>query len=318
MITEHQRQQRQKGLGASDLAAILYVDEYATGADVQAQKLYGVTIPENEAMRIGSALERPVIELAEPTIGPVTYRHTRRRIKDSPIVCNLDAIAKRDGSPVEAKTHAIVGRGNASQWGESGTADVPQRVIVQTTAQMAAIGAERCYVVALIAGRGVVVFEVPFDAELAELIVTRARAWWQTHIVERQPVPHQTPALDILKRIERPAGKTVELGEYAEGVALEWRQAREQRLTVEKDEEDFQRQAIAALGDAEIGILPCGATVEYRATTDRRLNQQKLKSEYPQVYAACLAESITRTLRLKGAPNGLGQLTGDSGPADGN
>lgn len=301
MITERQRKRHRNHLGSSDLAAILGLNPWMSGADVQQIKLYGGSIPETEAMRIGSALERSVIDLAEPTIGKVTRKALERRVPDSPILVHLDAITVDGGEPVEAK---VVGAHAASDWGDTGTDDVPHPVVVQAHGHMMGCGAQNCWVVALIGGTRLGIYRVPFDGELADIIRSRASAWWQLHIVNRAPVTDHTPSLDVVRRIERIAGKTIPLDDSAERLALEYEQLRNVRLASEKAEDARKAELLAMLGDAEVGTFPCGGRVEVSGYRKRTLDQKALQRDYPDAYAACMAETIVRTMRLKGMADG--------------
>ena len=47
-------------LGASDIAAVLGIAPYRTALDVWAEKVHGIGVTDNEPMRIGRELERPL------------------------------------------------------------------------------------------------------------------------------------------------------------------------------------------------------------------------------------------------------------------
>lgn len=312
MITNHQRLLRRRALGASDLPAVLGVDPYRSPADIQLEKLHGAEAVETDAMRVGTALERPIIKLAEPWIGPTHFKATRRRLADAPIVVNIDAFA--GVVPVEAK---VVGDYAAKEWGDSGTDQVPSRVVVQTTAQMAAVGADHCYVVALIGGTSLRVYRLAFDSELATWIVNNATGWWERHVINKAPVTGARPSLELLSRIRREPGKTIPLDSRAEELIGTWSMAREKRLAAEKIEDEFKADILALLEDAEIGTLPNGARIEYICTKTRRLDQKALAAGYPEAYAACMRETITRTMRLKGAGDVRRMLGASTGGENG-
>lgn len=301
MITPRQLARRAKYLGASDIPAILGLSEYANGADVQAAKLHGAAPVETEAMRLGSALERSIIEAAN--LGRVSFRNTERRIADSPILAHLDATV--DGVPVEAK---LVGSHAAQSWGDSGSHDVPIAVAVQVTTQMASVEADHAYVVALIGSTRLGVYRVPFDAELADYIIRTARSWWELHVVQRAPVQGGLPSMETIRAIKRHEGKSIPLDDAAERIAVELQALRDRRLAAEKDESEARRGLLALLGDAEIGTFPGGGRVEYIDTRPKRIDLEKLRSEYPDVYAACSTIGSSRTLRLKGFDYGGSSL----------
>lgn len=90
---------------------------------------------------------------------------------------------------------------------------------------------------------------------------------------------------------ERPG---IELNDEQAGWVRVFQQASEQieRMTEVRDE--ARRHLEEALGEAEIGTVNGVSRVQWTHVSSTRLDQRKLKEQYPDVHAACVALSMTR------------------------
>jgi putative phage-type endonuclease len=138
------------GIGASEAPAMLGVDPWTTPLQLWRRKL-GRTLEreDSQAMRVGRALEGPVVELARELL-PVPVRRNRKSYTHPgwptvPMFATPDGFAgcgdlKRG---VEVK---VVGYRSAADWDDG----VPQRVQLQTQAQMEVCDIPAVWVIALV------------------------------------------------------------------------------------------------------------------------------------------------------------------------
>lgn len=248
-----------QALGASEIAAILGLSPWTTAYEIWARKTGRlVEDKQSKAIEAGRRLEEAVLDWAEEHLGPI-QRCVECLIPGTPIVCHPDGLTQ-DHQPVEAKTSGITGP-LYGEWGEPGTDEIPDYYLVQALVQLEATKGDLCYVPALLGGRGFQLFRVLANKALQAEIIERALHWWREHVEKDKP-PQQTtpPPLEVLKRLRRTPKKTVEI---AAELVEAWLQAKQQARQAAQAADEAQAALIAALGDAEAGLLPDGRMVTY-------------------------------------------------------
>ena len=271
-ITEAQRLARRGHLGSSDMAALLGVDPWRSAADVYLEKT-GRLIDDGggdgeidgaSALYLGNRLEDSVLDYAEDRLGPL-IRNVEKRLDGTPIVVHTDGLVLKSGEPVEAKTHKIVGGYLSDEhWGGDGSDEVPDRVIVQAHAHMLAHAAPVCYVPALIGGRGLTMFTIPFKPRLGDIIAQRAVEFWATNVQGDTPPASSTPHMQIVKRLRHEPGKVIEVDP---AIVQAWLDAKSAASTADAAADEAKAALLAALGDAEAGECDAlGAVTNYEQT----------------------------------------------------
>jgi hypothetical protein len=118
------------------------------------------------------------------------------------MLAHLDATAAQVGHAgrriVEAKW-----RGSREGFGEPGSADVPQKILLQVQAQCRVAEISLAFVPVLFLRPPVVIYEVPYDVELGDMIEAGVdRFWWHVTNDKAPLVDLDAPeAIAILKRI---------------------------------------------------------------------------------------------------------------------
>jgi len=309
-ITETQRLRRSENIGSSDMAAIMGLSPYASSYDVYLNKVYPTKGISSEAMDIGTHLEQGIINYCETKIGKI-LPNQYRRVAGTKMAANIDGLALDDGNkPCEFKTAGILSsfaRG-ISDWGDAGTPDVPDHVAIQCHVHMLALTAnvesmsgypEYCHVGALIGGRGIVMFKVPFDRELAEHMVRVADEFWVGHVEPRIPPRDVSPSLGTIKTITRIPNKVVMGGD---DILTSW----ETRKAL-KDEEKYahdaakvkQAEILAQLGDAEAIKLPDGSMITYFTSSRTVFQSARFQADHPEMYNEYTGKTTYPTIRYK-------------------
>lgn len=255
MITEKQREERKRYIGSSDSPAILGVDPYRNAADVYYSKVGGAESPENEAMTLGSYLEPAVLDRFEKEFGLKLRRDEMRVAADGILCANHDALVIDRPEGVEAKTTGLVsGRPNEA-YGEPGTDEVPESVIVQAHHQMIVSQLELVWVPVLIAGRGYQVYRVDRDNDLCQAIERRCVQFWREHVEPRVPPPDSIPSVEIIRRIRREPGKVTQI---PSSVVEAWQAAKESVRAAMDEKDKAEAVLLTMLGDAEAGDCSLG------------------------------------------------------------
>ena len=307
MLTAKQLLERRKHLGASDVAALFGLDPFKTATDVWFSKAFELTVTEpsqqSDAIEMGNDFEAPLLGFAarELNVQISTEPDDLFAIcEDHPIfAATLDAriMPKAIKEAIEAKTTS-----SASEYGEEGGDQVPDRVNIQVQAQMLAHNLDRVHVVALIGRMGLKrqLFKVNRNEKIISAIIEKGEAFWRNYIETKLQPPESEFGLGSLEIIKRVIRVPQTWAEIDEALILDWDAKRKARLDAQKAEETALERMLTPLKDAEGVHLSDGRTLEYLPTTKSILDQKKLKTEEPKLYEQYLRESTSRTPRLKG------------------
>jgi len=255
-ITAKQREERKGHIGSSDVAAILGCDPWRNIYDLYLEKTGKLTDDNRDDMRMeaGNLLEEPVLKLASKSLGELLIGPPTRVMADCPIIrVNTDALVKGTDDPVEAKTHGLFSPSNDNDWGEEGTDQVPERVIVQCHAHMMAWGRDVCHVPVLIGHRGLCLYTVPRSRELSDLIVERVDEFWRMNVLADTPPENVQPHPAIVTRMRRIPGKVADVSPE---LVQRWLESKEAYSVADKARKAVELELKAALGDAEAAL--CG------------------------------------------------------------
>ncbi len=302
MITEEQRQRRKGFLGSSDAAAVFDLDPFRDKTSVYWDKV--ADMPDDgptASMRAGNLLEGAILDYAAQELGV----EIERDIEIAPPADLPYMGANLDGR-VDGKTHegveAKYDTFTVDQWGDEGTDQVPERVIVQVHHQMAVAALDRVWVPVL-KPRGFGLYVVDRSEELISQVIEGERKFWDEHVLaELPPSGDPTPPLAYLKARNREPESIVDLDE----AALEaWRELEERRATAKAAKEDVdaaQARVIDLLGDAEGGRLPSGDLITFlEQKSAPSCDSKRLRALHPDVYREFFRQGTHRRLRLKAA-----------------
>lgn len=204
MLTTQQKTERRKGIGASDIGAILGVSRYRTGLDVWLDKTgRAPDLPDSEAALMGHLLEPVVAQRyhllfpeRELTPGTTVWAGAT----DAPFFCTPDYYVNDRGniSLLEIKTRSFT---TTRDWGTEGTDEVPPDVYAQVLWQQFCTGYRADAEVALlVAGREFKLYRIPFDEQVVNRMIDHALKWWDRHIVKgEEPKPTGPNAVDYLR-----------------------------------------------------------------------------------------------------------------------
>jgi len=294
---------RRDCLGGSDAPAILGVDPYRTAGDVWAEKTGRLPITDDDRdddlspKLLGSVIGPLLVNLAakrllgKPVAMEVFYRHPT-----APMGCSVDGICFDPAVLIEAKTAGLLGpAGSSAAYGEDGSDEVPEPVMVQVHHNLAVLDAQPdvpiiqdVLVPVFIGGRGLKVYKIHRDPALVTQLYEFETDWWRLYVEGDRCPPEEPPSLMTLRRMARKpeaAARPVDNTYVAE-----WLTAKDALKAAEKLEEFCRRLVIADLGDGEVGQCALG-----------RLTYRAVRRAAYTVHA-----STVRTLRF--SPNREGQV----------
>ena len=257
-LTESQRREawladRRTCITGTDVAAILGLSRFSSPVQVYLDKKGLAEVQENEAMRWGKRLERPILEAyAEAQQVAITFADpfTLHRVPGFPIMgASLDAV-REDGAPVDAKNT----RHRSGDWGEDGTDQIPVYYAAQLAVQMMVQDAPFADLAVLFSGQELATFRVHRDLETEAIIRERVAVWWERHIVHDIP-PDPDGSESSTRWLAKRFAKHTDAVREATPEVIEWVRQRQEAYTAEKDAKALKQEAEnhikAFLGEAQ-------------------------------------------------------------------
>lgn len=295
MITDKQRAARNKGIGSSEVATLFGLNKWATPHDLWLMKTGRVEPePENDAMRIGSLLEVPLLQLAGQKLNrkivrpPFTFTGGKPHFR-----ANIDGMigeARRGSDIVEIKTTGIT-----DGWGSEGTDEVPDTVRMQVQYQMACSSSTVAHIGVLTGSFGLnfKMYRLEYESEYCEFLLARVDEWWQKHIEQDQP-PSAPASIEVLKRIAR-TQDTVQLPlELFEAEAA----AKRALAKAEVEYEHRKAALVTALGTAQKGTAGPYSVAVTEVQSDK-FDRKALEAEHPDLAALYVVPSGYKRIDIR-------------------
>lgn len=296
-ITPAQLESLKKRLGASELASAFGYDPWRTPYELWAQKTGKIERDDatSHQQYLGNAYETATIGCLQDATGKMFNVHPQEFRRGKWLVAHPDGTGLQDMQPAPFIAEVKM-TGLATGWGESGSSDVPRRVLCQVYGGAICYGANEGYVGVLLAlprRHEFRWYRIEIDPTLADAILERAEQWWDMHVVCDIPPPlDPLPDLDVTRAIRRVAGKSVEVDEQL--IAAAWVR-RQERLAAEKMEDAAFARLEAAMGDASIAVCRAGEYELRVENAGRRLDTVRLRAEHPAIWEE-YAKDLTRKM----------------------
>lgn len=254
---------RRSAIGASDVPAILGVSPWQSAWDIWAEKTRLIEEWKgDEATQLGQLFEPSVLAFAEKQLGPLR-RNVRLLHPTIPVIAStLDAQCYGSLRPVEVKTTGLAGP-ICGDWGAPLTDEVPEYHLSQVLTQLTCTAVDMGYLFALLPGRGIVEYHIPYSKIACEILEDFLPRWWQRHIVEGEEPSRDKASLEIVRRMRRQPKKSVSVTEEIERAVDRFEKAKRVIKRAGEIKDKYESKMLIALGDAEEGTLPSGQSYTY-------------------------------------------------------
>lgn len=300
MLTAEQKTLRTKGIGGSDAPVVVGLSPFKSPYQLYLEKR-GEAPPDEEEtlqMELGDILEEPVARLYCRKTGREMRRQPLAVHDDYPfMIGNIDRqIIKDDRGPgvYEGKT--------TNEWSGReihGANDIPDHFYIQAQHYLAIYDYAWASFGILIGTSRFVWFDIDrHDGVIAELIKQEAEFWDRVQTGNPPPIDGSTRTSDLIKRMyPQDTGKiiTIEAPELIQA-ATAMLAAKETIKQAEVVKTQCENMLKSAIGDASVAKLAGFGEITWKRakdSTSEKLNMEKLKTAFPEAYAACL-ESETR------------------------
>lgn len=177
--------ERKKGIGGSDVAAILGLSKWKSTYDIWVDKTTDVLQEEysNESIYWGNVLEEIVAQEFSKQTGFKVRRNNK--ILQHPeyywMRASIDRKIVGENALLECKTTSEY---NKNEWKDD---EIPLNYILQCMHYLAVTGFEKCYIACLVGGRHFIYKEILRNEEVIKVLVEKERIFWQEHVEKNIP-----------------------------------------------------------------------------------------------------------------------------------
>jgi putative phage-type endonuclease len=258
-------EERKTYLGASDISAILGLNDYASPVDVYLSKTEGKESEDNDFLRAGRALEPAIIQLYREDARCVVEPNGNRiyRLQDFPFIgCTPDAWIL-DQSETDNPNDGLLEIKNTSKW----ITDVNPCHYAQLQYQLGVTGAQWGVLCYLVQGFKLVHFDFTRDEEVIKNCFSAAKHFWNTHIIPRI-APEPSKAGDTLKLFPNSYDLSkVNCAEETYNYVVKHRELKKQEKELKKEIETNAEHIKAAMKDAEALFYDNGSGAAQKVAT---------------------------------------------------
>lgn len=289
---------RKKSLGGSDAGTVMGVNPYSSRITLYADKLgLSKTRADSEAMRQGRDLEAYVAErYMEITGNKVQNDNFMYQHPEFPfLTANIDRRIVGQNAGLECKTM------NAFNGYDLESGEIPATYYAQVQHYMMVMGFDYMDLCILVFQKPPYVFHIERNEGYINELLEQEKSFWMENIMKQEmpAVDGSDPSLDTLKELypESAPDTSIEIAGLDQMVE-DYKALADMVKDYEARKKEIQGRMCALLGDMEEGIgTRYGVTWKTQAKTS--VDNDKLKADYPEVYAKCLKTSTFRSFRTK-------------------
>jgi len=192
MLTANQIAERRRGIGGSEICAILGLSRFSGPVDVYLAKAEGFQQATNPDMERGSFLESGVADWAASRMGVNLSSHLTVHHPSAPALCTPDRTWIDD-----AGLHLLsikCPRFGGDAWGFDGTSLIPEAYAIQLqwedmVCRDAGWKLSRHHKLAALIDGDLRIYNLERDEELQEYLLKFCRDWWAKHVETNTPPP---------------------------------------------------------------------------------------------------------------------------------
>jgi putative phage-type endonuclease len=283
-------EERRKGIGGSDIAAIMGLSPFKTAYQVYREKRKEVEDWQgNEATDWGKRMEPAIRQWYSDTTG----RSVRLPDKIMYHEKYPFMLASLDGFTDDRRIVEIKTARSGKNWGEPLTNQIPDYYAVQCHHYMIVTGFEVVDVPVSIAGGSPELYEVPADKEISEMIIDAAAGFWKRVIDGNPPDPvSYADAVAMFGKVKS-EGNVIMTPELSETCAQLYT-VRKEKTALEAKDKDLRGKIIIALGERGDTLISDGGNViaTYKLANGRKMFDAKsFERDQPNLYQKYLKTS---------------------------
>jgi len=276
-------EERRKGIGGSDIAAILGLSPFKTAYQVYLEKRKEVEDWQgNNLTDWGKRME--------PAIRQWYSDQTGRSVRLPDKIMYHEKypfmLASLDGFTDDRRIVEIKTARSGKNWGEPRTNQIPDYYAVQCHHYMIVTGFEVTDVPVSIAGGSPELYEVPADREIAEMIIEACASFWQ-RVIDGNP-PDPVTYADAVARFGKIRSEgAVMASDQTLQIVSDLKDIRSRLDELKAEEEEKKGKLIISLGESGDTLIDCSGNtlLTYKLTNGRKsFDTKTFEKEHPELY----------------------------------
>ncbi|EGO8425904.1 YqaJ viral recombinase family protein [Enterococcus faecalis] len=291
---------RLKGIGGSDVATILGLNQYKSAYQLWLEKTGQIELTEtdSEPAYWGTILEEVVAkEFQERTGKKVRRRNQVFEHSLHPFLrANIDREVVRENAILECKT---ANQFLAKEWAGD---EVPLSYLCQVQHYMNVLNKDYCYIAVLIGGQKFIWKRVERDQELIDVLTEQLVDFWENNVIKGvEPIIDGSKATaDFLK------DKYSDIEETQTTLPASFDELIDQKNEMKKTKKELdvairkiENEIKSELGKRNASIaITKKYIVEWKEIPTKRLNSKKIAEKYPQIAEDEEIYMVTKPRRL--------------------
>lgn len=294
---------RRKGLGGSDIGALMGFNKWKSPMDIYLDKIGGLPDQDetSEAAYFGNRLESFVAEEFTLRTGlKVRKNNFLLQHDEHPfLLANVDRVIVASGEDgpgiLECKTASEYLK---DSWNEE---EIPPSYLLQLQHYLGVTGYKYGYIAALIGGNKFFCKRIERDDELIDLMISKASDFWNNHVIPQNPPEWDGSAAssDLLTKIY-PEGisDTTLLPPTAEDYIREFEKAKENEKFWKVEKDNYANKLKGILGECDTGLAG-ERKVIWKNQSRSSVDTKRLKEELPEIHEQYLKTSTFRKFDIK-------------------
>ena len=295
-------EERRKGIGGSDVGAVLGYNTYKTAYEVWLDKT-GQTLPENsesEAAYWGTTLEELVAqEFMKRTDKKV--RRTNKMFQHATypfLIANVDRMVVGENAILECKTASEYLK---DSWNEE---EVPASYLLQVQHYLNVLDKEYAYIAVLIGGNKFVWKRIERDQELIDMMTEKLVDFWNNYVLA-----NKEPEVDGSESTKQLLSMKYGADYLDEAIVLEDSlNEKIKQLTNNKAiKKELEKAITKTENELKLKLGKNRATfgltslyrVSWKGSKRKNIDLDKLEKEYPEVYKTCTVEKFVKRFSIK-------------------
>lgn len=286
---------RLSGIGGSDAAAAIGKSPWVSPYTLWCEKrgLIKKDI-DNESMRLGRDLENYVAERFSEATGKKVRKSSFsfQSVEYPFMLANVDRLIVGEDAGLECKTTSAFTRTKYDK------GDIPIQYYIQCMHYMAVTGKKKWYIAVLVLGIDFYWFEVNWDdTEINNLIILEKEFW---DCVENGVEPMIDGSLSTSETLN----EIFSISDSSEVDLKNYEQDLQRLMEIKKfiskldrEKKQIENSIKNNMGKSEIGFVD-RYTIKWKNLKQSRIDNKKLKKDYPEIYAKVIKEVISRRFEV--------------------
>ena len=288
---------RMKGIGGSDVGAVLGLNKYKSAYTLWAEKsgLLPSEEVDNEAMRVGRDLEQYVADRFMEATGKkvVTSDYSFQSEAHPFMLANVDRLLVNEEVGLECKTASALTKCDF----ENG--DIPPSYYCQCMHYMAVTGFKKWYIAILVMGKGFYWYEINRNEEEIQALIKAEEDFWNcVESGEAPEVDASESTKDTLNLRWQSQEKECILGHEAEDSVKELLSIKKRMKALKELQTAYENVIKSEMEEAEFAEVE-NATIKWKTSKSMTFDRDKFKKENPELFKQYLKETTSRKFYVK-------------------